>query len=75
MVTGMPSASVSPSANGCQNGKYLVPHRARNGRSRKKYPPVGMPWVLGIGESWSQIDGSVEIVLLLWSRSVLAACW
>ena len=56
----MPRASVSPSANGCQNGKYLVPHRARNGRSRKKYPPVGMPWVLGMGESWSQIVGSVE---------------
>ena len=24
------------SANGCQNGRYLVPHSARNGRSRKK---------------------------------------
>ena len=29
VVTGMPRASVSPSANGCQNGKYFVPHSAR----------------------------------------------
>src|SRR5215475_14154308 len=35
VVTGMPSASVSPGANGCQNGKYFSPHSARNGRERR----------------------------------------
>jgi hypothetical protein len=36
VVTGIPRSSTSPLANGCQNGKYFVPHSARNGRSRKK---------------------------------------
>ena len=51
VVTGIPSASVSPGANGCQNGKYFRPHSAMNGRSLKKYPPVGIRYVLGMGES------------------------
>jgi len=75
VVTGIPTASVSPAAKGCQNGKYFVPHSARKGRSRKKYPPVGMPWLLGMGDNWSQMAGSAEIVNELWSRSVRAACW
>ena len=36
VASGIPTASTSPSANGCQNGKYFVARRARNGRSRKK---------------------------------------
>ena len=36
VVIGTPSPCPSPAANGCQNGKYFVPHSARNGRSRKK---------------------------------------
>ena len=75
VVTGIPTASVSSAAKGCQNGKYFVPHSARKGMSRKKYPPVGMPTLLGIGDNWSQMVGSAEIVNELWSRSVRAACW
>jgi hypothetical protein len=47
VFTRMPRASVSPSANGCQNGKYFVPHRARKGRSRKKYPRWELPGCWG----------------------------
>src|SRR5580693_4648726 len=62
VVTGIPTASTSPAAKGCQKGKYFVPHKAKKGRSRKKYPPVGMPWLLGMGDNWSQMVGSAEIV-------------
>src|SRR5262245_30348 len=65
VVTGIPSTSVSPGANGCQNGKYLRPHSARNGRALKKSPPGGLRGGVGMVESWSQIDGSDEITVLL----------
>ncbi len=64
VVTGMPERRrCRRRRTGARTGSTSVPHRARNGRSRKKYPPVGMPWVLGIGDSWSQMVGSVEIVV------------
>ena len=48
------------------------PGTAGHGRSSRR---SGCPGVFGMGESWSQIVGSVESVVELWSRSVLAACW